>query len=307
MLDFDRFFKNIDREINASRLGPRKSALLMPSRQCLDVQLLAKYGVINKSTKQWWIEGDPKIAQYLETAKCDMGFPQAVVVNTMLEKFVVPEPLDYVNADMMSAFTPELALWFNRHQEHLAEGATVVVNFLKDRRRGEFLNWFSRELSNQTPLMEKLGLSVTVPAFQVLASVYEEDDLIPRILFCCALNTKHFDWSENHHYRDGRRNMCSFRVDNVRPHNSSPWPSMTTLWESFQAKHVPMSLGKRAISPATFTLSTIQARLLEDHRLVLDMDLAARDWIVSIHGLGTILRRFPTLEDVIATFGLENG
>lgn len=301
-LSFDREYKNSDRLWNTRGLQPKRSVLMLPSREALDVKLLLHKGIIDATTRQWWVEIDPSIATSLRSLASELGLPKVTVVQQRLEDFMPPEPLDYINADMMCSFTPELALWFERVEPILTPGATIVVNYLPDHRRGNFLDWFAEQLCHSDlPIMQ--DLHIKVDAFRDLLDAHGEGNLIPRVMFCCALRNHHFDWFSGQSYRDVRRNMGSFRVDNMRDHPNSPWPSFSSLYKEFSDQHQPKGTVKEA-ERTKLGLVEIQDKLLQGYNLRLDMDTETEEWLLIVPATNATVQRFQKLSEVCRSFNL---
>lgn len=234
-LTFDRPAKNAERSLILSDISPRRAAILMPSSEGLDVHELLKKGVFTKTTQQWWIERDETMLRALRLLRRDLGLDNVEIIHGELENFVPPEPVDFVNADMMGAFGPGLGCWFERIQPKLLNGATLIVTVTQFWRNQPFLEWFSK-------FMWDGEFGERVRAFSDALGIVEPQDVIPRVLLACALHNKHFDWCRNARYRDAdftKWTMATMRVDNLRPHENSPWIPFSELARAYYAQHIP--------------------------------------------------------------------
>lgn len=305
-LDFDRTRKNLDRRLNATMLSPRKSAVLMPSHQALDVRELLTAGVLTRDTKQWWVEMNPVIALKLEAVKTELDLPNVTIVQGKLEDFDPPEPLDYVNADMMSAFTPELAAWFERIEPKLLDDAVIVVNYTRYQRRGDFINWLFDVVVKRIGADE--SFLAVVDTFMVRSQILDVEDVVPRIMLCCALSNRHFDWFNGHLYRDKRVTMASMRVDNLRPHENSPWPAISHLIETFEDQRIrntrasPQPKAKDTKASAPATLRELQEHIAVKHHMLLDQDLNTGAWELRMPSTGKVVASYATVSEIMRLF-----
>src|SRR4051812_40080818 len=84
---FNRELKNLDRAYNSCDLSLRSSALLMPSYECLDVDLLTQNGVFDARTKQVWVERDREVFAHLHVAKEQRKLKSVVIHCGELENY----------------------------------------------------------------------------------------------------------------------------------------------------------------------------------------------------------------------------
>jgi hypothetical protein len=286
---FNRELKNLDRAYNSCDLSLRSSALLMPSYECLDVDLLTQNGVFDARTKQVWVERDREVFAHLHVAKEQRKLKSVVIHCGELENYDPIEPLDYVNCDLMGSVTINFARWLSALQEFLLDGATLVINHLVHMRNHPFLLWF-RDHYMQNELHEQTMI------FRHLSEIEDMQFLAPRILVCCALSKKHFDWYSSHTYHDSgitTFRMSSFRIDNIRPHPRSPWPDIETVIRSYAKTRQPP-----ADTNVRFLL--IQERLRENHNIDIVYDLDRGTWPIKVKD--HIIREFKNLDDVEKTF-----
>lgn len=255
--------KKLDRETNAADLGYQPSVIMMPSRDCLDVDLLRTKGIIDGKTRQWWIERDPALIPHLEAHRAAhftdrRGRSNVTIVNGLIETFDPPEPVSYVNADMMSYFTGDLGLWLERRlAPKLMPEATVVLTLLKWCRRNPLARFIEHEMFHGS-------LQGYADDLRLSTGTFEKYELVAKAMLAFSLPRHDFEWTNVNIYRDKKWWMMSMRIDSLRP--AEPVTAISTLIDAFKAQHTPHAYHKRTPDPSSTKEATMTTDDTTKHR-----------------------------------------
>ncbi len=265
------------------------------------MRLLLDRGVLTRDSRQWWIERDREIAtEALPRLRDELGLWHVEIVHGLLEEFDPPEPVDYVDADLMGALGIPTGRWLAgmAARGRFAPDATLVMTVTAYWRNSPFSHWAFREITEGT-------LGETADEFASCIAIGDRELLLPRVLLSCALRTCSFRWVRNLCYGEAGSpwRMTTMRVDGIRSSETPlDWPEFDALARAFTDQHAPrgQASGDPGDDPAP-----LRAALLSLHGLdLLAADDACRRLQVVVPRSGRSLATFGSVREVRSAFGL---
>lgn len=223
--------KQYDRGCGIRDMGLQACVVLMPSHEGLDVMLYKDKGIIDHTTRQFWIEKNRNKIQPLKNLRDNLGFKggNVTILNMALEDFVPPQKVNFINADMECQFNAALGCAIEKNLlPQMAEGGTMLLNVVKKRRRNGFVQDGFRVFCEQN--MEIMCRRAK--------QKYKSDDEIwlPLLGISCVLREYSYHIEGNQYGGCGlNTDMLSWRISNIRHAGSSriwpPFSEMAAKWD----------------------------------------------------------------------------
>lgn len=289
---YNRPHKNAARVECFARLrspAPYASILTLPSREALCVEEMARQGLIDRHTRQQWVEHSKTRERHLNLNSRKFSGQVTVHIGS-LEDHVLTGPVDLINADMESTLTPRLGLWFeNEVRQNFVPGGDIILTVTQSARNNVLHEWMKDNFEH--PL-----ISTQMAALQARMGHDFKPFIIPTALMHCAMQMT-AERINAHCYQDeGHRPMVSLVFQNVHD-NPGVWPLLSELIEVCDHTRAEMQPTSRVQSPLERKLADFFADLLSADLLFED-DL----WVVRMPGSAVNITQQPSLEKLAEAF-----
>ena len=241
----------------------RKSILTLPGPNALCVERMASLGLINKDTRQQWIEHRTQTAKHLE-ALATASWPHANVYKGLLEEFTPTTTYDLCNIDLESGVTVKIARWISDYLvPYLLPGAVILINYTAWSRNNLFPKFFQSIIVNDKEL---------IPYWNAVANqmnTIDERIITTNLILRFALgNSFEIEQIPCHPYKDGKMEMISTGLRILREYNHTPkFPSIISFCDRFSP---PNKVFERNTEETILTkirekLSTMGLIILRNH------------------------------------------
>ena len=229
--DFNRVNKNQIRANLMRGLTPR-SLLTLPSAQALCVQELISAGGIDQGTRQVWVENNPRVRVEMEATARALGLNPDIVL-TDLEDYQPDRSFDLINADLMSGFTVRLGRWFERMQDHVEPGATIILTTIGTSRNGtvgESNDWFDTQIEAH-PLLMRVRDAFAASRPDYFSRTPERAIVRNWVLLNTCFHRYRLGPPETYLYQDIHYTMVNLRFQVTE--GPSEFPSFSELMDGF--------------------------------------------------------------------------
>lgn len=273
---YNRALKNSVRHRLFADIPRSASMITLPSSNALCVKDMLAMKIVDESTSMTWVEMDPdKIAAMRQTARALKVFPQIHCGD--IRRFQPGTSFDLLNLDTEEGFTIQLGLWLESIQDHIRDGATLLITLTKHSRNRlptQFYRWFDRTYLD--------GALNTVVRTHILSRLNHYSPPLVRaiMLLGCSLPRFHVTVEAAEDYADGQP-MIAFRAV-VRRRESPALPAFSKLVSEFKPGYVPATWNRaRVDDPAPYPLSP-QDRMGSETAMN-DNDMREADYVVRGH------------------------